>query len=48
MKIIIEIELEHNGIMDSKDVKYEIYDILKNLKYRHLTSKIIRFKDIIE
>lgn len=38
MKMIVEIELEMNGILFTDDVKPELDIWLQKLKFRHLTS----------
>ena len=38
MKMIVEIELEMNGILFVEDVKPEIDEWMQKLKFRHLTS----------
>jgi len=40
-KAIINIELEFNAIMFEEDIRYELEEWLKNLRFRHLTEKKI-------
>ena len=40
-KMIIEIELTFNGILDNDDIGFELDEWLKKLKFNHLIKKEI-------
>ena len=47
MKVIIEIDLDINGILDFDDIQYKIFEHLKKLKFRHLTNvNVVTYKEV--